>query len=49
MATGRKNIAISNITHSKLMELGKYGESMDDIVNRLIESYNKVNTQANKG
>ena len=39
MAKERKSISISETTHSKLVKLGKYGESMDDIITRLIEGY----------
>lgn len=32
-------INISEETHSKLVNVGKYGESTDDIVSRLIDGY----------
>ena len=34
-------IRIKKSTHSKLVEIGEYGDSMDDIINRLLESYKK--------
>lgn len=33
---GRKTITINEDTHRELVKLGIYGESMDDIIKRLI-------------
>ncbi len=35
-------ISISDETRTKLGDLGKYGESMDEIINKLIKSSNTV-------
>ena len=34
-------IRIAKETHKKLVAVGEYGDSMDDIINRLIETYKK--------
>lgn len=41
MTKERKTISISEDTHLKLSKLGTWGESMDDIINRLIARYNQ--------
>jgi len=40
-------IRIKKSTHSKLVEIGEYGNSMDDIIKRLLENYKK--TRGKKG
>lgn len=32
-----KTISVSDETHERLVKLGKYGESMDDIIKKLLE------------
>ena len=39
----RKTITINEDTHKELVKLGVYGESMDDIIKRLIEFYQEKN------
>ena len=36
----RKTITINEDTHKQLVKLGVYGESMDDIIKRLINYWN---------
>jgi len=37
-----KSMVIKDETHKKLMKLGNKGETFDEIINRLIETYMKV-------
>ncbi|MHA1853764.1 MAG: DUF7557 family protein [Candidatus Heimdallarchaeaceae archaeon] len=37
-----KSMVIKDETHKKLMKLGNKGETFDEIINRLIETYLKV-------
>jgi predicted CopG family antitoxin len=38
---GRKTITINEDTHRELVKVGIYGESMDDIIKRLLDFYEK--------
>jgi hypothetical protein len=37
----RKNISISEINHKRLSKLGQYGETMDDIIGRILDYWEK--------
>ena len=39
IAMARKTITINEDTHKELVKLGVYGESMDDIIKKLINHY----------
>jgi len=38
---GRKTVSVSEETHKELAKLGVYGESIDDIIRKCIESYKR--------
>lgn len=37
-----KMVKLNDDTHSELVKIGKYGETMDDIVKRCLEAYKKM-------
>jgi hypothetical protein len=37
-----KMIRVKDETHKELSKLGSYGETMDDIINRLIDNWKKL-------
>jgi hypothetical protein len=37
----RKNISISDTNHKRLSKLGQYGETMDDIIGRILDYWEK--------
>jgi hypothetical protein len=37
----RKTLNVSDETHNRLTSLGSYGDSMDEIINKCIDSYEK--------
>lgn len=39
--TEMKTLRVSDTTHKELTKLGGYGDSMDDIIKKLVESYKK--------
>ena len=41
MIMGRKTISISEDTHRELVKLGAHGESIDDIIKRLLDFYER--------
>jgi hypothetical protein len=41
MIIGKKTITINEDTHRELVKVGAYGESMDDIIKRLLDFYEK--------
>lgn len=41
MIMGRKTITINEDTHRELVKLGVYGESVDDIIKRLLDFYER--------
>jgi uncharacterized protein YqfB (UPF0267 family) len=41
MIMGRKTITINEDTHSELAKVGVYGESMDDVIKRLLDFYER--------
>lgn len=49
VVAGRKNISISDETHTELNDLGKRGESFDDIIKKLIKAYEELETIKKKG
>jgi len=38
-----KLLKVKDETHKELSKLGKYGDTMDDIINRCIQAYKKLN------
>ena len=40
-ALDMKTIRVSDQTHKELTKLGNYGDSMDDIIKRIVEVYKK--------
>ncbi len=40
-----KTLRVSDQTHKELTKLGNYGDSMDDIIKKLVESYKRYNKQ----
>jgi len=40
---GKINIQVSRETHRKLQELGRKGQTFDDIIKQLIETYENQN------
>ncbi len=36
-----KTIRVSDETHKELTKVGKYGDSMDDIIKKLLQTYHK--------
>ena len=41
----RKTVSISDNTHKELVKLGVYGETIDDIIRKCIESYKREKKQ----
>ncbi len=42
MVSNLKTIKIKEETHKRLAEIGKKGDSFDDLINMLIDCYKKV-------
>jgi predicted CopG family antitoxin len=42
MVEGRKTISIDTETWERLKQFGKFGESFDDLLNRLMDTIEKV-------
>ena len=38
-----KTLKIKDETHRKLTEVGNFGESFDDVINRVVDFYKKFN------
>jgi hypothetical protein len=45
MVEGKKTIGISSETYRELVEVGGYDETMDQIVRKCVEAYNREQTR----
>lgn len=43
MSSGRKTLTITNATYERLKKFGNFGESFDDLLNRLMDNIEKKN------
>lgn len=41
MVTGRKTLTITIATYERLKSFGKFGESFDDVLNKLMDNMDK--------